>query len=73
MGYKPKEKSFLSEGMATYDLSNADYATGQLEEAPEELDEEEKEDALVEDHPMSVEVREEALEDLEESALRDSS
>ena len=71
-GYKPKEKSFLSEGMATYDLSNADYATGQLEEAPEELDEEEKEDALVEDHPMSVEVREEALEDLEESALRDA-
>ena len=58
--------------MATYDLSNADYATGQLEEAPEELDEEEKEDALVEDYPMSVEVREEALEDLEESALRDA-
>ena len=28
--------------MGTYDLSNADYATAQLEEAPEELDEQEK-------------------------------
>ena len=71
-GYKPKEKSFLSEGMATYDLSNADYATAQLEEAPEELDEEEREDALAEAHPMSTEAKEEVLEDLDESALRDA-
>ena len=71
-GYKPKEKSFLNEGMGTYDLSNADYKTAQLEEAPEELDEEEKEDALAEAHPMSTEVKEEVLEDLDESALRDA-
>ena len=71
-GYKPKEKSFLSEGMATYDLSNADYKTAQLEEAPEELDEEEKEDALAEAHPMSTEAKEEVLEDLDEVALRDA-
>tara|TARA_R100001129_G_scaffold61239_1_gene41600 strand:- start:681 stop:1415 length:735 start_codon:yes stop_codon:yes gene_type:complete len=71
-GYKPKEKSFLSEGMGTYDLSNADYKTAQLEEAPEELDEEEKEDALEEAHPMSTEAKEAVLEDLDESALRDA-
>ena len=71
-GYKPKEKSFLNEGMATYDLSNADYKTAQLEEAPEELDEEEKEDALAEAHPMSTESKEAVLEDLDESALRDA-
>jgi hypothetical protein len=71
-GYKPKEKSFLNEGMGTYDLSNADYKTAQLEEAPEELDEEEKEDALAEAHPMSTEAKEEVLEDLDESALRDA-
>ena len=71
-GYKPKEKSFLNEGMGTYNLSNADYATAQLEEAPEELDEEEKEDALAEAHPMSAEAKEAVLEDLDESALRDA-
>ena len=71
-GYKPKEKSFLSEGMGTYDLSNADYKTAQLEEAPEELDEEEKEDTIAEAHPQSAEAREAVLEDLEESALRDA-
>ena len=71
-GYKPKEKSFLSEGMGTYDLSNADYKTAQLEEAPEELDEEEKEDAIAEAHPQSTEAKEAVLEDLDESALRDA-
>ena len=71
-GYKPKEKSFLNEGMGTYDLSDADYKTAQLEEAPEELDEEEKEDALAEAHPMSTEAKEAALEDVDESALRDA-
>ena len=71
-GYKPKEKSFLNEGMGTYDLSNADYATAQLEEAPEELDEEEKEGALEEAHPMSTEAKEAVLEDLDEAALQDA-
>ena len=71
-GYKPKEKSFLNEGMGTYDLSDADYKTAQLEEAPEELDEEEKEDALEEAHPMSTEAKEAVFEDLDESALRDA-
>ncbi len=71
-GYKPKEKSFLNEGMGTYDLSNADYKTAQLEEAPEELDEEEKEDAIAEAHPMSTDSKEAVLEDLDESALRDA-
>ena len=71
-GYKPKEKSFLNEGMATYDLSNADYKTAQLEEAPEELDEGEKEDAIAEAHPQSTEAKEAVLEDLDESALRDA-
>ena len=71
-GYKPKEKSFLNEGMGTYDLSDADYKTAQLEEAPEYLDEEEKEDALAEAHPMSAEAKEAVLEDLDESALRDA-
>ena len=71
-GYKPKEKSFLNEGMGTHDLSDADYKTAQLEEAPEELDEEEKEDALEEAHPMSTEAKEAVFEDLDESALRDA-
>jgi len=71
-GYKPKKKSFLNEGMGTYDLSDADYKTAQLEEAPEELDEEEKEDALEETHPMSTEAKEAVFEDLDESALRDA-
>ena len=71
-GYKPKEKSFLNEAQGTASLTNADYATGELQEAPEELDEEETEDALAEAHPMSTEAKEEVLEDLEESALRDA-
>ena len=71
-GYKPKEKSFLNEAQGTASLTKADYATAQLEEAPEELDEEEKEDALAEAHPMSTEAKEAALEDLDESALRDA-
>ena len=71
-GYKPKEKSFLSEGMGTYDLSDTDYKTAELEEAPEELNEEEKEDAIAEAHPQSAEAKESVLEDLDESALRDA-
>jgi len=71
-GYKPKEKSFLNEAQGTASLTKADYATGELQEAPEELDEEETEDALAEAHPMSTEAKEEVLEDLEESALRDA-
>ena len=71
-GYKPEQKSYLNEGMGTYDLSDADYKTAQLEEAPEELDEEEKEDALEEAHPMSTEAKEAVFEDLDESALRDA-
>ena len=70
-GYKPKEKSFLNEGSSPYHLKG-DYKTAQLEEAPEELDEEEREDALAEAHPMSTEAKEAVLEDLEESALRDA-
>ena len=71
-GYKPKEKSFLNEAQGTASLTKADYATAQLEEAPEELDEEEKEGALEEVHPMSTEAKEEVLEDLDEAALRDA-
>jgi len=71
-GYKPKEKSFLNEGMATYDLSNADYKTAQLEEAPEELDEEEEKEELKEKHPQSADSKEAVLEDLDEAALRDA-
>ena len=71
-GYKPKDKSFLNEAQGTASLTKADYATAQLEEAPEELDEEEKQDALAEDHPMSPEYRMEEQEDLDESALRDA-
>jgi len=70
-GYAPKEGSFLTEGEATYDLSNADYATAQLEEAPEELEEGEEE--VLEAHPQSAAAKQEVLdekEDLEEAKLR---
>ena len=36
------------------------------------MDEEEKEDALEEAHPMSTDSKEAVLEDLDESALRDA-
>ena len=71
-GYKPKEKSFLNEAQGTASLTKADYKTAQLEEAPDELDEEEKEDAIAEAHPQSTESKEAVLEDLDESALRDA-
>ena len=71
-GYKPKTESFLNEAQGTASLANADYKTAQLEEAPEELDEEEKEDAIAEAHPQSTESKEAVLEDLDESALRDA-
>lgn len=80
-GYKPKEKSFLSEGMATYDLSNADYATGQLGSL-EEMEgakcpkcDEDKEDCkcpMEEAHPAAPEAREAVVEELDETALRDA-
>jgi hypothetical protein len=72
-GFKSKEGSFLTEGMATYDLSKADYATGQLEEAPEELDEEEKLEEEENTNPHSTEAKAAALEekeDLKELKLR---
>ena len=77
-GYKPKEKSFLSEGMGTYDLSNADYATGQLEEAPSEkcpdcdMPADECKCSHDEAHPAAPEAREAVVEDLDETALRDA-
>ena len=70
-GYTPKDDSFLTEGKGTYDLSNADYATAQLEEAPEELEEGEEE--VLEAHPQSAAAKQEVLdekEDLEEAKLR---
>ena len=68
-GFTPKEGSFLTEtgGMATYDLSNADYATGQLEETPEDLEEEELGEEL-EAHPHAPEARLEEGEELEEDS-----
>ena len=83
-GYKPKEKSFLNEGMGTYDLSNADYATGQLgslEEADGEkcpTCDKDKEDCKcpkTKAHSASPEARQKALdekENLDERALRDA-
>ena len=68
-GYKPKEKSFLNEAQGTASLTKADYATGELQEAPEELDEE---DELEEVHPHSTDAKEAVLEDLDEAALRDA-
>tara|TARA_R100000008_G_scaffold85293_1_gene74831 strand:+ start:1026 stop:1949 length:924 start_codon:yes stop_codon:yes gene_type:complete len=64
-GFKPKKGSFLTEGMATYDLSDADYATGQLEETPEELEEEEKLEEE-ETNPHSTEAKTKALEEKED-------
>jgi len=72
-GFKSKESSLMTEGMATYDLSKADYATGQLEEAPEELDEEEKLEEEENTNPHSTEAKAAALEekeDLKELKLR---
>jgi hypothetical protein len=76
-GFEPKEGSFLTEagGKATYNLSKADYKTGQLEEAPEELEEgEEGEENLEEDdNPLSAKSRKTVLdekEELEEQKLR---
>tara|TARA_R110002073_G_scaffold84298_1_gene201073 strand:+ start:108 stop:1064 length:957 start_codon:yes stop_codon:yes gene_type:complete len=62
-GFTPKEGSFLTEGMASYDLSNSDYATGEIEETPENLEEEE----LGEDtHPQSAASKQEVLDEKEE-------
>jgi len=71
-GFAPKEGSFLAEGMGSYDLSNADYATGELEETPENLEEEELGEAEA-IHPQSTEAKQEVLdekEELEEQKLR---
>jgi hypothetical protein len=75
-GYAPKKGSFLTEhgGMATYDLSKADYKTGQIEETPEELEEGEEEEVL-EAHPQAAGSRKKVLdekEDLEEQKLRET-
>jgi len=70
-GYAPKKGSFLTEGMGTSDLSNADYATAQLEEIPEELEEGEEE--VLEAHPQSAAAKQKVLdekEELEEQKLR---
>ena len=63
-GFTPKEGSFLTEGKGTYDLSNAAYATGELEETPENLEEEELGEDLA--HPQSTASKEKALEEKEE-------
>ena len=73
-GFKPKKGSILNEGMASYSLENADYKTGQLEEAPEDLEEEElgEEDEV---NPLSTSAKKKVLdekEDLEEQKLRKS-
>lgn len=70
-GYTPKEGSFLAEGKGTYDLSNADYATAELEETPEDLEEGEEE--VLEAHPQSAGAKQKVLdekEELEEQKLR---
>ena len=72
-GYAPKEGSFLAEGKGTYDLSNADYATAELEETPEDLEEGEEE--VLEAHPQSAGAKQKVLdekEELEEQKLRDT-
>ena len=76
-GFAPKEGSFLTEGKATYDLSNADYATAELEETPEELDEGEEleESEELEAHPQSAAAKQKVLdekEELEEQKLRNT-
>ena len=63
-GFKSKEGSFLTEGGATYSYAKADYATGQLEETPEELEEEEKLEEE-ETNPHSTEAKTKALEEKE--------
>ncbi|QDP51427.1 MAG: hypothetical protein GOVbin630_125 [Prokaryotic dsDNA virus sp.] len=71
-GFAPKEGSFLTEGMGSYDLSNADYATGEIEETPEKLEEEELGEEL-EAHPHAAAARQTKLdekEELEEQKLR---
>ena len=73
-GFKPKKGSILNEGMASYSLENADYKTGQLEEAPEDLEEEELGEELKTD-PLSAASKQAVLdekEDLEEQKLRKS-
>ncbi len=67
-GFAPKEGSFLTEGMGTYDLSNADYATAELEETPEELEEEELGEEVKAQHPQSTESK---LKDLEEEEINE--
>lgn len=76
-GFAPKESSFLTEGMGTYDLSNADYATAELEESPEELEEGEdlEESEELEAHPQSAAAKQKVLdekEELEEQKLRET-
>lgn len=75
-GFVPKKGSFLTEGMGTYDLSNTDYATGQLEETPEELEEEELgESEELEAHPQAAGAKQKVLdekEELEEQKLRNT-
>ena len=73
-GFTPKEGSFLTEGMGSYDLSNADYATAELEETPEESEEEElEEDTKLEAHPQSAAAKQKVLDEkekIEEQKLR---
>jgi len=79
-GYAPKAGSFLTEtgGMASYDLSKTDYATGQLEKAPEELadlEEGEVEENELDTHAQGALSKQKALdekEELEEQELRDT-
>ena len=73
-GFAPQEDSFLTEGMGTYDLSKAAYATAELEETPEELEEEELGEDL-EAHPQSAAAKQAVLdekEELEEQKLRET-
>ena len=73
-GFVPQEGSFLTEGMGSYDLSNADYATAELEETPEELEEEELGEDL-EAHPQASGAKQKVLdekEELEEQKLRET-
>ena len=76
-GFAPKDGSFLTEGKGTYDLSNADYATAELEETPEELEEGEdlEESEELEAHPQSAAAKQKVLdekEELEEQKLRNT-
>jgi len=72
-GFAPKEGSFLTEGMGSYNLSKSDYATAELEETPEELEEEELGEDL-EAHPQAAAAKQKVLdekEELEEQKLRE--